>query len=607
MTTLCINPHCPQPLNGDDRERCQGCGARLRLGHRFRPVELLGQGGFGRTVLAWDESTDPPQRCVIKQILRSSGSRQRDWDEANRLAQLGHHPQIPTLIAILESPRDICLVQAYIPGHNLEQTLTAEGPFSESQVRSLLVSLLPVLTYIHDHGIIHRDIKPENIILPGADAPPVLVDFGAARTIPSDTEREHTGTVIGSAGYAAPEQALGKAIPASDLYSLGVTCLHLLTGQHPFDLYSVAADQWLWQPYLLQPLSPSLVRILNRLTLQSLKSRYPTAAAALADLVPAGRLTLPGGSSSLALLTPSVWPCVDTWSTPGRTVKALAISQDGLALATANSDHTVQLWDRQTGEVLHTFARRFGWGDGHQDAVTTIQFHPDGHTLLTGSQDGTVKQWDLQHYRLQRTLSRGRWPITAIALTPDGQTLITAAVDGQLTIWELPQGQPVLTLAQHQGAINALALSPDGSRLASVDAAGVLRLWTVPEGQLLQTWATETPGLEAVAFSVTAPALITGDAKGQIIAWSLTDFQHYDLLSQHQDAVSAIALSTDEQWLATASRDREIRLWNWRHTPPLPLATRHHAWAVCDLCFTPDNQTLISSAADETIRFWQAT
>ncbi|MEO1299680.1 MAG: 4-Cys prefix domain-containing protein, partial [Cyanobacteria bacterium J06636_16] len=80
MTTLCFNPQCSRPANPDDRSHCQNCHAKLLLGDRFRPTRKLGQGGFGCTLLAWDEAQTPPQRCVIKQIVRSQGSRERDWD-----------------------------------------------------------------------------------------------------------------------------------------------------------------------------------------------------------------------------------------------------------------------------------------------------------------------------------------------------------------------------------------------------------------------------------------------------------------------------------------------------------------------------------------------
>lgn len=605
LTTFCINPDCPQPENSEDVDRCQGCGSKLRLGDRFRPFQLLGEGGFGRTALAWDEGQSPPQPCVIKQIIRSQGSRELALAEANRLAKLGQHPQIPTLIAILDSPRDICLVQTYIPGRSLEQTLAADGPLAERQVRSLLLSLLPVLQFIHEQGVIHRDIKPANILLTGENNElPVLVDFGAARSIPTVTELARTGTVIGSAGYAAPEQALGKAVPASDLYSLGITGLHLLTGQHPFDLYSVMEDRWIWESLLPNPVSPSLSRVLTRLTARSLRTRYASAKAALMDLAPAG-LLVPTTATSLLIPTSPSWACCRIWPTPGRTVTAIAVSPHGQAVATANSDGTVQLWDGQTGDILHTFGSKLGLGNRHRDAATTIQFHPDGQTLFTGSCDGTVKQWDLRTYRLQRTLTRSGWPITAIALTPNGQLLVTATTNGYITLWALPDGIPQLDLVRHAGAVTAITLSPDGTRLASVGAAGTLRLWTVPEGQLIHTWTTQQ-ALSAVALSTTAPALVTGNSEGNVMHWSLLDFQHHHEFDQHQDNVSAIALSSNEQFLATGSRDQEIHLWTWQHNADEPLAVLRHDWAVQHLIFTPDNRMLISSAADETLRFWQA-
>ena len=100
----------------------------------------------------------------------------------------------------------------------------------------MLIDLLSVLQFVHSHNVIHRDIKPENIISREVDKKLVLVDFGASKIMPKTQRRTVTGTIIGSAEYCAPEQSMGKAKLASDLYSLGVVCLHLLTQMSPFDL-----------------------------------------------------------------------------------------------------------------------------------------------------------------------------------------------------------------------------------------------------------------------------------------------------------------------------------------------------------------------------------
>ncbi|MEM9504162.1 MAG: WD40 repeat domain-containing serine/threonine-protein kinase, partial [Cyanobacteria bacterium P01_E01_bin.43] len=394
-------------------------------------------------------------------------------------------------------------------------------------------------------------------------------------------------------------------VPASDLYSLGLTCLYLLTGVHPFDLYSVAEDRWVWQTLTPVPVRDALARVLNRLTARALRSRYSTATAALADLAPAGLIPQRRVTSNLVKRPSNPWRCTQIWPTSGRVVNALAIAPTGQAIAAANSDGTVQLWDYQTGEVLHTFAQRLGLGEGHRDAATAVTFHPDGQTLFSASQDGTVKQWNLDRYRQRQSLQQPGWQVTTIALTPDGAQLIAAETTGRISLWQVDAGKRLVDLTRHSGAVNQVQVSSQGDRLVSVGEAGTLRLWALPTGQLLHTWTVQT-GLRVVALNEMVPAVVTGDRRGAVMLWSLTDFDQHQQLGQHQDAVSAIALSPNGRWLATGSRDREIHLWDWGGEIPQRCAVLRHDWAVCDLVFTPDSQTLISSAADETIRFWQA-
>ena len=155
--------------------------------------------------------------------------------EAQQLLQLGEHPQIPTLYAYLEQEKRLYLVQEFIDGVNLLQELQQQGAFSEAKIWELLRQLLPVLQFIHEHGVIHRDIKPENILRrqlrrhPSATAANprqlsgtlVLVDFGVAKQ-GSQSELAQSGTITGTQGYAPLEQIWrGQAYPASDLYSLG--------------------------------------------------------------------------------------------------------------------------------------------------------------------------------------------------------------------------------------------------------------------------------------------------------------------------------------------------------------------------------------------------
>jgi serine/threonine protein kinase len=250
---------------------------------RYRAIKPIGQGGFGRTFLAVDEDKPSKPRCVIKQFFpQAQGTSNVEKaaelfeQEAIRLDELGKHAQIPELLAYFTQDQRQYLVQEFIDGQNLAEVLQAEGAFKELQIRELLNSLLPVLDFIHTHNVIHRDIKPENIIR-RPDGQLVLVDFGAAK-FATGTALLKTGTRIGSPEYVAPEQAKGKATFASDLYSLGVTCIHLLTELSPFDLFDPGEDAWIWQHYLNDnAISNELSFILNKLIENAILRRYQSA------------------------------------------------------------------------------------------------------------------------------------------------------------------------------------------------------------------------------------------------------------------------------------------------------------------------------------------
>lgn len=322
--SYCLKAACLYPQNHNDVNYCLGCGSYLLLQKRYRILKQIGQGGMGRTFLAVDESYPSKPRCVIKQFFPQNQSinNQRKasalfCQEALRLETLGKHPQIPELLNYFEWDGQQYLVQEFIDGQNLEQELAEAGAFNETQIRQLLSDLLPVLRFVHDHQIIHRDIKPANIIRrfpldERGRGDLVLVDFGAAKYVTSIALAQ-TGTMIGSAEYIAPEQIRGKAVFASDLYSLGVTCIHLLTQIPPFDVFDSSENAWVWRCYLGCPVSQSLGQVFDKLLQNATKWRYQSAEAVLRDLnsepiqlLPASLLTIEIGSTDIKQLSDTV-------------------------------------------------------------------------------------------------------------------------------------------------------------------------------------------------------------------------------------------------------------------------------------------------------------
>ncbi|HEY9885569.1 MAG TPA: serine/threonine-protein kinase, partial [Thermosynechococcaceae cyanobacterium] len=293
--TCCLNPDCQQPQNADDVEFCLSCGTKLTvlLRGRYRVMRPIGQGGFGRTYLALDDDR-LKARCVIKQFspqLQGTKSLEKAVklfeQEAVRLYELGEHPQIPALLAYFEHDKRLYLVQQFIEGNTLLQELAQNGVFIEQRIREVLAGILPILKFVHDHQVIHRDITPSNIIRRKFDNKLVLIDFGVAKLLSVEATNQ-PGTKIGTEGYAPIEQLRsGKAYPASDIYSLGATCLFLMTQVKPEDLYDPLEGRWLWRERLRekgQAISEPIAQILDKMLKDLVSERYPSAAAVMKDL-----------------------------------------------------------------------------------------------------------------------------------------------------------------------------------------------------------------------------------------------------------------------------------------------------------------------------------
>lgn len=304
MKVYCTRPNCPRPINHlpdlDDvtilkttqQKYCMSCGMPLLLDGRYVTTQLLGKGGFGAAFLAGDRRIPGMRSCVVKQFQPAGNltstqlqlAQQLFEREAEVLAQIGNeHEQIPDLFAFFpvsvsslppgKQEQFFYLVQEYIDGQNLEEELLQEGKFSEIGVTQILTEILPVLTFIHEKGIIHRDIKPSNIMR-RRDGKLFLLDFGAVKQVANIPGASTASTGIYSLGFAPPEQMSGNQVfPSTDLYALAVTVISLLTGH---------TNQWKWRNQAT--VSNQLADILDRMLLPAANQRFESAAEVLQAL-----------------------------------------------------------------------------------------------------------------------------------------------------------------------------------------------------------------------------------------------------------------------------------------------------------------------------------
>jgi serine/threonine protein kinase len=671
--SYCLNPACQNPQNADRTQFCLNCGSKLLLRERYRAIKPLGRGGFGRTFLAVDEDKPSKPRCAIKQFFplsQGTSSSEKAAElfnrEAVRLDELGKHPQIPELLAHFQQERYQYLVQEFIEGHNLQEELARTGPFSESQILSLLKDLLPVLQFVHDRSVIHRDIKPPNIIRRRISQTPiiytyptltgelVLVDFGAAKLVEGLRE---TGTVIGSPEFVAPEQIRGQAVYASDVYSLGVTCIYLLTQISPFDLFDFNQDAWVWRDFLKVPIDPKLSRILDKMIEPSLSRRYKSVAEVLKDLQPqqsagagTGAPPLPAPKIPVPQRTPVVqnavpptvagtiipvpqmqrvvparaptWRCVHTLVGHSHAVTSVAFSPDGATLASGSEDKTIEMWKLDAGKRWYTLT-------GHSDWVTCVAFSPDGATLASGGRDKMIHIWDLNKGKWWYALAGHADRVSAVAFSRDGQVLASGSRDKTVQLWNLNKGRRMSALTGHAGGVEAVAFSAGGELLASGSRDKTVQLWDWQNNRSICTLAEHGDWVRAIVFAANSPNSLAGPTppspplvrggvgEGLIFAsgsrdgtaklWRVDAQGRGTLLRSMRDNsgdVLCVAFSPDGRVLATGSRDGTIYLWDAGTGGLLEILTGHGG-EVLSVAFSADGGSLASGAGDRTVKIWR--
>jgi eukaryotic-like serine/threonine-protein kinase len=614
----------------------------------------LGRGGMGVVYKA--RQTRLNRLCALKIILPGEHNdavfRARFLAEAETIAKL-RHPNVVQIYGLGDHDGRPYFEMEYVEGGSLAGRLTGT-PWAPGPAARMVAVLARAIGDAHHLGIVHRDLKPANVLLT-ADGEPKVSDFGLARSLASDVRLTHTGQLLGTPCYMAPEQAEAGAIdvgPAADVYSLGAILYELLTGHPPFRAATTLQTLDLVrsrEPVPPRELQPATPRDLQTICLKCLEKepakRYATAGELADDLrrflddepiharpvgyigrqarwarrnpVPAGLL----GAlvvTGLFALTAILWH----WRKADAFAKSLSVANFQLSVANFESEERRKraVDAQERAEQASDEARRLGEAERRERYRSNIAAAAAALQLQNGATarrhleaaPPEHRDWEWRHLHSQLDTARdvmpggapayGEWQLPIIS--PSGRQLASPDKDGvTINIWDATSGTMIAALRGHKGPVYALAYSPDGTRLASGSADKTIRLWEPGSGKEVAVLVGHEQALEWLTYSPDGQRICSLDGESGRL-WDAATGRAIAVLAGPVWKMTAM-FTSDSQRLVIGL-DRQVCQYD-ASTGRRIAVLGSHEHQVLQLVVSPDGKRILSHGEREkTMHLWDA-
>jgi len=279
-------------------------------------------------------------------------------------------------------------------------------------------------------------------------------------------------------------------------------------------------------------------------------------------------------------------------------VRAVAIIPNAARAISASDDHTLRIWNIETGMLESTI-------DTYGDWIRALAVTPDGRLAISASDDRTLRIWNLEQKTVVQALKGHSGELNALAITPDGRFLLSGSDDRTIRIWEIDRGSEVCTLKGHRAKVNALAITPDGRYAVSASADDTLRLWDLeqPESAQSRTITEQAYWVKGLAVTPDGRRFITGSEDNTLRVWNLEGAVEERTFEGHTDWVNAVAISADGQSAVSVSDDRTVKVWDLGHSVD-QCNFRVHTDRVRAVLVTPDGRRAVSASDDGTFQLW---
>jgi WD40 repeat protein/serine/threonine protein kinase len=610
---------------------------------RYRVLGLLGTGGMGAVYKAEHRLMERvvALKVMTRGLVGSAATVERFRREFKASARLSH----PNIVAAYDGEQagDLpFLVMEYVEGTDLARWVAERGPLPAAEACEYVRQAALGLQHAHEHGMIHRDIKPHNLMRT-PDGTVKILDFGLARLVADANSAQGgvtgQGIVLGTVDYLAPEQAddARQADIRSDLYSLGCTLYHLLSGRPPFPQGTAVQKLMAHserEPVSLEEcrpdLAPGLARVVSRMMAKLPEDRFQTPAevcaalarfagqtvvldpAALRGKVSGGsrRRRWPVGVAALLLALVGLAAAV--------AVYRIQTDNGELIITTDNPD--VEVVIKQNGKLVRILDTKTNKEVKLESGLYDLELKGNPEELKLSLDKVTIRRGETAVATVERRpqpvvekLGEVRrflghdGTVRAVAYSADGRYALSGsgwpAGDSTVRLWNVATGKEVRRFEGHAGYVSGVALSADGRRALSGHEDRTVRLWDVGTGKEVRSFEGHEHPVLAVAFSPDGRRALSGSQDRTIRLWDVETGREVRKFEGHNGWVVSVAFSPDGRRAASGGRDSTLRLWEVETGKELRCFEGHTENGAV-VAYSPDGRFLLSGGADKSVRLW---